>query len=327
MVSPLEGVDWDDVDRCMGDSFEFVATCVGFPSDPKDSVCTGVKDAPEVREAEAALMQQLNSAQIAMRFDLAQENQGLQESSSLLLPKAPHTNEFEFVATYRHLLHVDTLDERTIEQVIVGGNGLQELPHTSPSKVAQEAGGENLNRFSADDQVIKTIWITNEFLSNLLLGQLSQRIPKNEHASAQLYHYDHAVMEDPFSCNLFADEQAALFGNARAAYTGSILEIVEEEETISTPRWQTLSDSEFSWTPEILIAELEFKVTIPEYLFLAFFYLQCKLLKLNFIYILKGEDAGGICSQGQDSLLDKEQGDRAIKGTRAQSQDSEFYHS
>jgi hypothetical protein len=80
-VSPLESVDWDDVDRCMG----------GYPSEPKDSACTGVKDAPEVREAEAAL----NSAQIAIRFGLAQENRGLQESSSdpLLLPKAPHTNE------------------------------------------------------------------------------------------------------------------------------------------------------------------------------------------------------------------------------------------
>jgi hypothetical protein len=241
MVSPLEGVDWDDVDRCMG----------GFPSDPKDSACTGIKDAPEVREAEAAL----NSAQIAMRFGLAQENQGLQESSSLLLPKAPHTNEFEFVATYRHLLHVDTLDERTIEKVIVGGNGLQELPHTSPSKVAQEAGGENPNRFSADDQVIKTIWITNEFLSNLLLGQLSQRIPKNERASSQLYHYDRAVMEDPFSCNaLFADEQAALFGNARAACTGSILEIVEEEETISTDSFMEPPPTSYlaaAWTSRI----------------------------------------------------------------------------
>ena len=236
MVSPLEGVDWDDVDRCMG----------GYPSEPKDSACTGVKDAPEVREAEAAL----NSAQIAIRFGLAQENRGLQESSSdsLLLPKAPHTNEFEFVATYRHLpnscsnyvlaehlLHVNTLDERTLEPVTVGGNRLQELLHNSPSKGAEEAGGEILNRFSADDQVIKTIWITNEFLSNLLLGQLPQRIPKNERASAQFYHDDRAVMEDPFSCNaLFADEQAALFGYARTAYTGSILEVVEEEETIST---------------------------------------------------------------------------------------------
>lgn len=228
MVSPPESVD--DVDRCMGI----------FSSGEKDSACTGVKDAPEVREVETAL----NSAQIAVRFGLAQENRGLPESSSdpLLLPKASRTNEFEFVATDRHLpnyvlaehlLHLDTWD-RTLESVTVGGNGLQELPRTSLSKGAEEAGGEILHRFSADDQVIQTMWITNEFLSNLLLGQLPQRTPNNGRASAQFYHDDREVMEDPFSCNaLFADEQTA-FTNARAAYTGSILEVNEEEETIST---------------------------------------------------------------------------------------------